>query len=114
MNRLEESEVIKQLKVLQYHQSLIVTMLTKSQDEFYKLVIQKGLTEDDVQKFHSKCVHLSIQLEEQKAEGFVYFHPLYLQFLDSLPSNLTAKEVILACISQNLYLTLMTELKNYL
>lgn len=114
MRPLEESEVLKKLKLIQYHQMLIVSMLEKSKDEFNKLVIKHGLMEEEVNEFFQLCERLSIDLEEQKAEGFVNFHPLYQQFSDSLNSKLPVNEVIIACISQNLFLPLMKKLETYL
>jgi hypothetical protein len=109
-----EAELLKKLNVIQYHQKLIVSLLDNPKEDFYKLVIKQGLAEEDVHEFYILCERLSIGLEEQKAEGFVYYHPLYQQFTDSLHRNLSAKEVIQACISQGVYLTLMYELKNYI
>ncbi|WP_442599077.1 DUF1878 family protein [Neobacillus sp. D3-1R] len=111
---MEESEVLKKLQLIQYHQQLIVSMLEKSKDEFYKLVIKHGLTEEEVYEFFQLCENMSIELEKQKAEGFVYFHPLYQQFSDTLNRKLSIKEVIMACITQNLFLPLMSELKTYI
>lgn len=110
---MEESEVIKKLSLIQYHQRLLVSMFEKTEEEFYKLVIVYGLTEEEVLEFYDLCDRLSIELEEQKAEGFVYFHPLYQKFTDLIHQNLSAKEVICACISQKLYLPLMNELQKY-
>lgn len=114
MKPLEESEVIKELSLIRYHQRLIVEMLARSDKEFYKLIIYYGLSEIEVQEFYDLCESLNMDLEVQKAEGFVYYHPLYRQFLERLNKKLSAKEVIHACISQKLYLTLMAELENYI
>jgi hypothetical protein len=111
---LEESEVLRELSLLRYHQRLIVEMLDRPDKEFYKLVIYYGLTEVEVKEFFDLCESLNMKLEEQKAEGFVYFHPLYRLFLERLNKKLSAKEVIHACISQKLYKPLMAELENYL
>jgi arginyl-tRNA synthetase len=111
---LEESEVLKRLSLIQYHQRLIVDMLEKSDEHFYKLIIKRGLTEAEVHEIFYLCEKLNIELEEQKAEGFVYYHPLYQQFLENLNKNLVADEVIKACISQKLYLELMNELQKYI
>lgn len=111
---MEESEVLQKLRLIQYHQKLIVSMLEKSNDEFYKLVIKNGLMEEEVNDFFQHCEKLSIDLEEQKAEGFVYFHPLYQHFSDSLNRKLSVKEVINACVTQNLFVPLMKELKTYI
>lgn len=113
MKPLEESEVLKELSLIRYHQRLIVDMLDRSDKDFYKLIIFYGLSEVEVKEFFDLCESLSMELEEQKAEGFVYYHPLYRQFLERLNKKLSAKEVIHACISQKLYLTLMVELENY-
>lgn len=110
---MEESEVLKELSLIRYHQRLIVDMLDRSDKDFYKLIIFYGLSEVEVKEFFDLCDSLSMELEEQKAEGFVYYHPLYRQFLERLNKKLSAKEVIHACISQKLYLTLMVELENY-
>lgn len=114
VERLEESEVLKKLTNIQYHQRLIVEMLEKSDKEFYKLIIKHGLAEEEVQDFYYLCDKLHIELENQKAEGFVYFHPLFKQFSDKLNKALSAKEVIHACISQKLYLPLMKEFQKYI
>ena len=52
---------------------------------FIDLIIEKSLGEEDVRKFRNYCDKLSIKLEEQKAEGFVYFHPLFKEFTMKLP-----------------------------
>jgi hypothetical protein len=111
---MEDSEVLKELSILRYHQRLIVEMLDRSDKEFYKLVIYYGLSEVEVKEFFDLCERLNMELEAQKAEGFVYFHPLYRLFLERLNIKLSAKEVIHACISQKLYKTLMEELGNYI
>jgi hypothetical protein len=110
---LEESEVLRELALIRYHQRLIVDMLAHSNSEFFKLVIYYGLTEEEVQEFYKLCDDLNMELEEQKAEGFVYYHPLYLQFKEALNSKISPKEVIHACISQRMYLPLMEELQKY-
>lgn len=111
---MEESEVVKELALIRYHQRLLIELLDKSDKDLYKLIIYYGLSEKEVQELMNLCEKLNIELQEQKAEGFVYYHPLYRQFVDQLNSKLSAKEVIHACISQKLYLTLMKELENYL
>jgi hypothetical protein len=111
---LDESEVLKELSLIRYHQRLIIDMLDRSDKEFYKLIVYYRLSEEEVKEFFHLCESLNMELEEQKAEGFVYYHPLYRQFLERLNKKLTAREVIHACISQKLYLTLMAELENYI
>jgi hypothetical protein len=105
--------ILARIKLLEYHQSLLLKMISKSSDEFYKLIIVKGLGEEEVRKFQKECDALSIKFEEQKAEGFVYFHPLFKEFSMILPPKIQAEEVIEACIKQGLYLPLMLELRKY-
>lgn len=106
--------ILARIKLLEYHQSLLLKMISKSTDEFYKLIIEKNLGEEDVRKFQKECDMLSIKFKEQKAEGFIHFHPLFKEFSMILPPKTQAEEVIEACIKQGLYLPLMTELKKYL
>jgi hypothetical protein len=105
---------MEKIKLLEYHQSLLLKMISKSNDAFYKLIIENGIGGDEVRKFEKNCDELSIKFKEQKAEGFVYFHPLFKEFTMILPPGIQAEEVINACIKQGLYLPLMSELKNYL
>lgn len=106
--------LVDKMKQLEYHQSLLLKMVQNSYEDFYKLVIEKSLNKNDVEEFMMKCEVMSNQLEEQKAEGFVYFHPLFKEFKSTLHPSLQAEEVILACIRQNLFVPLMSELKKYI
>ena len=111
---MNEKMLFEKLQMLEYHQSLLLKMIKNTNDQFYKLVIEKSLSEQDVKQFYKQCEGLSKELEEQKAEGFVYFHPLYKRFTSRLHPNLQAEEVIQACLCQKLFLPLMQELKKYL
>ena len=77
-------------------------------------MIDNGLNEQETEKFLALCDKMSIKLEEQKAEGYVYFHPLFEQLSDSLPATLKMDEVIKACLLQNLYEPLFQEFEKYL
>jgi hypothetical protein len=111
---MDMKSIMERIKLLEYHQSLLLKMISPSNDEFYKLIIEKGIGEEEVRRFQNHCDELSIKLKEQKAEGFVYFHPLFKEFTMILPPEIKAEEVIEACVKQGLYLSLMLELKNYL
>jgi len=111
---MDMKSIMEKIKLLEYHQSLLLKMISKSKDSFYKLIIEKGIGEAEVRKFEKNCDELSIKYKEQKAEGFVYFHPLFKEFTMILPPEIQAEEVIEACIKQGLYLPLMLELKHYL
>lgn len=111
---MDVKDILEKLKRLEYHQQLLLKMNQSSTCNFYKLVIEKALNEEEVKQFYKLCEDLSIKLEDQKADGFVNFHPLFLKFKINLPSKLMAEQVIPACIEQELYIPLMTELKKYL
>jgi len=89
-------------------------IIENSHADFYKLVIKKSLTEHDVMEFMTLCEELSNLMEEQKAEGFIHFHPIFAEFKAKLHPNLHAEEVIKACLRQHLFKPLMAELRKYL
>ena len=109
-----DEEILERIKRLEYHQSLLLKMIDSNKAKFDMLVIERGLSERDVQVFCTNCERMSIELEEQKAEGFVYFHPLFKKFKEELHPRFQVEEVIHACILQRLFLPLMDELKRYL
>lgn len=111
---MDKNAIIEKIKLLEYHQSLLLQMISQSKDAFYKLIIEKGIGEEEVRKFRKHCDELSKKMEEQKAEGFVYFYPLFKEFTINLPPDMQAEEVIHACLKQGLYIPLMSELKKYL
>lgn len=110
---MEIDALIEKMNKLEFHQKLLLKMLNSSKYPFYMLVIEKSLGEKDVDAFFNLCDNLSIELEEQKAEGFVYFHPLYHKFKMSLHPNLHAEEVIMSCLNQRLFSPLMEEFRKY-
>ena len=60
----------------------------------------------------SICENLNIKMEKQKAEGFIHFHPLFIEFLNSLQAKLDVKEVIQSCLKQHLYDLFLSSLIN--
>jgi hypothetical protein len=105
--------LVEKIDKLEYHQQLILKILGNTSHHFYRLVIEKSLSKEDVEAFFKLCDELSINLDEQKAEGFVHFHPLFNKFKVGLHPHLRAEEVIQACLSQQLYTPLMAELSKY-
>lgn len=106
--------LVERLLRLEYHQKLLLNMLGKTNQQFDMLVVEKSLSEVDVKAFFEHCENMSIELNEQKAEGFVHFTPLFIKFKDGLHPNLRASDVIQACLTQQLYTPLMAELSKYL
>ncbi|WP_419888764.1 DUF1878 family protein [Neobacillus niacini] len=102
-------ELQARVNLLEYHQKLLLKLLTAPNLEFYRLVIENGVSEHEVEAFNQLCEHLNKKMEEQKAEGFINFHPLFNEFLYCLPENLNAKEVVHACLKQHLFEPLFKE-----
>jgi hypothetical protein len=106
--------LIDKIVQLEYHQNLLLIMLSDTKLQFFKLVIEKSLREADVDAFFKLCDQLSNDLKEQKAEGFVHFNPLFEKFKVNLHPNLQAEDVIRSCLAQQLFTPLMTEFKKYI
>ena len=111
---MNENELLERINVLEYHQRLLLKMLNDPSLELYKLIIENGISEQEIEQFYSLCDNMSIKMEEQKAEGYVYFHPLFHELTVSLPSTLNVRDVINACLTQKLYLPLFQEMVKYL
>jgi Glu-tRNA(Gln) amidotransferase subunit E-like FAD-binding protein len=107
-------ELQSKVNLLEYHQRLLLKMLSAPNLEFYRLVIENGISELEVQEFNKLCEDLNKKMEEQKAEGFVNFHPLFNEFLYSLPAKFDAKEVVQSCVNQRLYEPLFREFQKCL
>ncbi|MBY0123078.1 DUF1878 family protein [Bacillus sp. S/N-304-OC-R1] len=111
---MDIKDMMNRIKMLEYHQKLLLKLVDNKNLEFYKLIVGKSIDEKEVRGFEKTCEILSMELEEQKAEGFVYFHPLYNKFKDSLPEEIEPREAIQACLKQGLYKPLMSEFVKYL
>ncbi|MFJ5715031.1 DUF1878 family protein [Neobacillus sp. NPDC093127] len=110
----EHEMLLERINLLEYHQKLLIKLLKNPELKFYQLMIENGITEQEEEKFYYLCDELSMKLEEQKAEGYVYFQPLFDELSASLPAKLSMKEVINTCLAQNLYKPLFQELGKYL
>lgn len=111
---MEYEKLLEKIQLLEYHQQLLLKLLDNPNLHFYKLIIEKGLTQGFVERFLHLCDKLNMELEKQKAEGFVYFHPLFNELSENLPANVNMKEVVKACLAQKLYEPLFLEFKKYL
>jgi hypothetical protein len=111
---MDERELLKRIQLLEYHQKLLLTLVNNPKLEFNKLIIEKGISEQEVQNLFKLCEEMCIKMDEQKAEGFVYFSPLFEEFSTSLPLTLRTEEVVQACLRQNLFESLMIEFKKYI
>jgi hypothetical protein len=111
---MNSKELYERISRLEFHQKLLVSMISGSSQSFYKLIIEKSLSEKEVDEFYKLCDELSLLMLEQKEEGFVYFYPLFETLKTSLQPHLDIQEVISACLGQQLYVPLMTELNKCL
>lgn len=111
---MDERELLKRIQLLEYHQKLLLALVNNPKLEFNKLIIEKGISEQEVQNFFKLCEKMCKKMVEQKAEGFVYFSPLFEEFSTSLPLTLRTEEVVQACLRQNLFESLMIEFKKYI
>jgi hypothetical protein len=112
---MNEHEILLQrIDLLEYHQKLLLMLLIDSKLELYKLVIENGITKQEIERFYFSCNEILIKLAKQKAEGYVYFYPLFDELSAALPVKLDMNEVINACLKQNLYLPLFQEFRKYI
>ncbi len=89
-------------------------MVNGTKYPFYQLIIERGLTEEELDDFYHLCEALYDIYKEDKAEKYVYYSPLYKKFAENLHPRLQPKEVIEACLQQHIYPKLMSILKKNL
>ncbi|WP_251554872.1 DUF1878 family protein [Neobacillus muris] len=104
----------EKVRLLEYHQKLLVKLTKNPELEFLRLIIENGLSEQEVEDILTLCDKLNKKYADQKADGYLYFHPLLEEFTDALPTNLDTQSVIKACITQGLYMPLFQEFSKYL
>ncbi|MFD2681042.1 DUF1878 family protein [Bacillus seohaeanensis] len=107
-------ELVKRLEKLEYYQKLLAEMVSKDRYPFYCLIIEHGLTKQEVESFYQLCDRLNKKRKEQKAEEFVYYTPLFKEFQLNIPVKLNVVEVIESCLKQKIYTNLMLQLKKNL
>lgn len=107
-------ELLKRIERLEYYQQLLLEIVNTNDYPFTKLIIQKKLGPEEVLEFQHLCEYMNKKLQEQKAEGLLYFYPLLKEFSDKLNRKLEVKETVESCLQQYLYVELMTEFKKCL
>jgi hypothetical protein len=101
----------QRLERLEYYHKLMIELVETSKWPFHHLVMVKQLSEYEVRELFALCEALMDEYKTQKAEGFVSFVPLLHTFKQSLNPKLSALEVIQALNQENLFVPLMTVLK---
>lgn len=97
---------------LAFYQQLMLQMVDKDKYPFYYLIIQNGLSKQQMDEIFALCDELYIKLKEQRELGFVHFTPLLVEFVGMLPHILNVKETVLALKKQKMYEDLMDVLLN--
>ncbi|MEH7110320.1 DUF1878 family protein [Bacillus sp. JJ1764] len=105
--------LIDKIEMLEFHQRLLLKLIDDPRLEFYRLLVENRISEHELKRFLTLCDELSKKLEEQRTEGYVYFHPLYLELAAGLPEKLEIRSVIQACFTQKICEPLFKELAKY-
>jgi hypothetical protein len=101
------SSVEERLAKLEFHMELLLKHIRLDQYPFDALVIQNKVGRKEVLELMDLCEKLSIEMEKQKAEGFVTFAPLLTEFHQKLHPDLPLEKTIHAMKAQRLYEPLM-------
>ncbi|MBS4198522.1 DUF1878 family protein [Bacillus sp. FJAT-49732] len=107
-------KLLAKIECLEFHQKLLLGMIRSEGHEFDRLIIEKNLDEKEVREFYKLCEDVSNDMEAQKADKFVFYAPLFKEFVMKLNPKLEPGEVIHACLQQNIYFDLMKILKKNL
>ncbi|RDU35300.1 hypothetical protein DRW41_18625 [Neobacillus piezotolerans] len=110
---MDVREIAERLRTVEYHLRLMADALGGTEHQFTKLVVQNNLSEKETESFFSLCEEMNKRMEEQKAEGFLNFHPLFNEFSSLLTSKLNPRDAVYACINEKVYLSLMLEFKKF-
>ncbi|MCY7816436.1 YhaI family protein [Bacillus haynesii] len=104
MNSMEQ-----RLERLEYYIKLLLNNADMEGYPYYKILIEKGLSEEEAKETEKLCEELSKELEAQKAQGYVMFDHLLTLFAGQLNEKLEVHETIFALHRQGLYKPLMSE-----
>lgn len=98
------------LAKIEYHMQLLMKHIDVESYPFDILVIKRGISKEEVEELFDICEKLNIELEKQKADGFVTFSPLLTKWNASIPEKFPKEETIFALYKQNIYRDLTKEL----
>ncbi|WP_404431915.1 DUF1878 family protein [Sutcliffiella horikoshii] len=97
----------ERLANLEFYMELLLKQMDRSKYPWDYLIMRGKLSRREVQALNQLCEELSKEMEKQKAEGFVTFSPLLIQFRQALPPDLPLEETITALRTQGHYVPLM-------
>ncbi|AXN40113.1 DUF1878 family protein [Peribacillus butanolivorans] len=100
----------EEIEILRFHQQLLLNLIRNPEAKLDFLFVEKNFTKKEAEELLESCDILSKRFEIEKAEGYMNFRPLFIQFEKRLNPKITIKECINACLSQGLYVSFMKEM----
>ncbi|MET3317296.1 UNVERIFIED_ORG: hypothetical protein ABIC97_000380 [Peribacillus simplex] len=100
----------EEIEILRFHQQLLLNLIRNPEAKLDFLFVEKNFTKKEAEELLGACDILSKRFEIEKAEGYMNFRPLFIQFEKRLNPKITIKECINACLSQGLYVSFMKEM----
>ncbi|PEJ36945.1 hypothetical protein CN689_03620 [Peribacillus butanolivorans] len=100
----------EEIEILRFHQQLLLNLIRNPEAKLDFLFVEKNFTKKEAEELLVSCDILSKRFEIEKAEGYMNFRPLFIQFEKRLNPKITIKECINACLSQGLYVSFMKEM----
>ncbi|MFB6801098.1 DUF1878 family protein [Peribacillus butanolivorans] len=100
----------EEIEILRFHQQLLLNLIRNPEAKLDFLFVEKNFTKKEAEELLDTCDILSKRFEIEKAEGYMNFRPLFIQFEKRLNPKITIKECINACLSQGLYVSFMKEM----
>ncbi|KON68088.1 hypothetical protein AKG34_04175 [Peribacillus butanolivorans] len=100
----------EEIEILRFHQQLLLNLIRNPEAKLDFLFVEKNFTKKEAEELLETCDILSKRFEIEKAEGYMNFRPLFIQFEKRLNPKITIKECINACLSQGLYVSFMKEM----
>jgi hypothetical protein len=102
--------VEERLERLEFYNKLTIESVDLTLYPFFRLVMEKKLTEKEVDDIILLCDELEKTFSMQSEEGFVHYTPLLIHFAGMLSPKLKPKETITALLQQEKYISLMNKL----
>ncbi|TLS38054.1 DUF1878 family protein [Pseudalkalibacillus caeni] len=102
--------ITKRLERIEFHQRLLAKMHTMEKVPFYRLVIEKGLTEDEMNEVLDLCEEVNQRFKKQLEEGLVSHTTLLIHFVGMLNVKLAPKETVESLYEQGIFPELMKKL----
>jgi 1-deoxy-D-xylulose 5-phosphate reductoisomerase len=102
--------VEERLERLEFYNQLTIESVDLTSYPFFRLVMEKKLTEQEVNDIIQLCDELEKIFFMQKESGFVHYTHVLIHFAGMLTPKLNPRETILALLHQEKYISLMETL----